>query len=102
MKFANNEDKNKLNELILSKKEDLNNINLNDYKYKVIAKVINSNKELGSIFSKIKNKNFGENLYENKNYESEENNYNYYAHNNNCNYNNRGKKKKRKKIQQRK
>ena len=98
LKFANNADKNKLNELILSKKEDLNNINLNDYKYKVIAKVINSNKELGSIFSKIKNKNFGENLYENKNYESEENSYNYYAHNNNYNYNNRGKNKRGKKF----
>ena len=83
----------------MAKKEDLNNINLNDYKYKVILKVINSSKELGEIFSKIKNKNFGENFYENKHHENEENNYNYYAYNNNYNYNNnRGKNKRGKKF----
>jgi hypothetical protein len=99
LKFADITNKNKLIELIMAKKEDLNNINLNDYKYKVILKVINSSKELGEIFSKIKNKNFGENFYENKHHESEENKFNYYAYNNNYNYNNnRGKNKRGKKF----
>ena len=76
----------------MEKRKEFSNINLNDYKYKVIQKVINSNKELGEIFSKINNKNTGENFHESKHYENEDNINLYY------NYNNRGKNKKGRKF----
>ena len=96
LKFSDDKEKNKLIELILEKRNELNNINLNDYKYKVILKVINTNKELGEIFAKIKNKTLADNFHENNYYENEENTNKYYSYNNN--YNNRGKNKRGKKY----
>ena len=95
LKFSSINEKNKLYELILEKANDLKSINLFDYKYKVIQKVINSSKELGEIFSKIKNNYYSEQLEEKNYYENNMNNYNNF--NNNYN-NNRGKNKKGKKY----
>ena len=78
LKFSNNNNKTKLIQLILEKKEILNNINLNDYKFKIIHKVINTNKELGEIFAKIKNENYGENSYQ----ENEGNTNTHFSYNN--------------------
>ena len=95
LKFSNINCKNKLNELIMEKRKELSNINLNDYKYKVIQKVINTNKELGEIFSKINNKNIGETFNQSKHYENEDNMNNMNSY---YNYNNRGKNKKGRKY----
>ena len=46
--------KKKLCDLINQKENELRNININDFKYKGIIKIINSIKELAMIFSKIK------------------------------------------------
>ena len=87
--------KNKLKEIINSKEKELKKINFSDYKYKNILKIINSNKELGEIFSKIlKNNN---DIQINKSND----NYNYHKENNNneyYNYNIRGKNKKGRKY----
>ena len=87
LKFSNNNNKTKLIQLILEKKEILSNINLNDYKYKIIHKVINTNKELGEIFAKIKNENYGENSYQ-----ENEGNINTHFSYNNSGKNKRGRK----------
>lgn len=47
----------KLCEVINEKSNELKNINLNDFKYKEIVKIINSSKELGKIFFKSKDNN---------------------------------------------
>ena len=47
----------KLCEVINEKSNELKNINLNDFKYKEIFKIINSNKELGKFFFKSKDHN---------------------------------------------
>ena len=96
LKFSDINDKNKLIELILERKRELNNINLNDYKYKIILKVINSHKELNEIFSTINNKKYVENFQENAHYIKEENNREHNSFNNN--YNNKGKNKRGKKF----
>ena len=80
----------------MERKKELNNINLNDYKYKIILKVINSHKELNEIFSTINNKKYVENFQENAHYIKEENNREHNSFNNN--YNNKGKNKRRKKF----
>ena len=46
--------KSKLCEIINKKENELRNININEFKYRGILKIINSNKELGLIFSKTK------------------------------------------------
>ena len=98
LKFSDIKDKNKLIELILERKKELSNINLNDYKYKIILKVINSHKELSEIFLNINNKKSGENFQDNAYYTKEENNMEYNSFNNN-NYNNKkGKNKRGKKF----
>jgi len=85
--------KNKLIEIINSKEKELKKINFADYKYKNILKIINSNKELGEIFSKIlKNEIQINNPSDNHNYHKENNNNEYY------NYNMRGKNKKGRKY----
>ena len=71
----------------------MSNINFNDYNYKIIQKVINSNKDLSEIFSKFKNVNI--NIDDNQQ-EKEDKMNKYYSYNNN--YNNRGKNKKGKKF----
>ena len=96
LKFSDIKDKNKLIELILERKKELSNINLNDYKYKIILKVINSHKELNEIFSTINNKKYVENFQENAHYIKEENNREHNSFNNN--YNNKGKNKRGKKF----
>jgi hypothetical protein len=90
LKYPNANYRNKIIELILERKNELSNINFNDYNYKVIQKVINSNKDLSEIFSKIDNK------YLENNYHGNEDKMNNNSYNNN--YYNRGKNKKGKKF----
>ena len=90
LKYPNVDYRNKIIELILEKKNELSNINFNNYNYKVIQKVINSNKDLSEIFSKIDNKHLENNYHGN---EDKMNNNSY-----NNNYYNRGKNKKGKKF----
>ena len=91
LKYPNVNYRNKIIELILEKRNELSNINFNDYNYKIIQKVINSNKDLSDIFSKINN------IYLDNNYQDKEDRMNKnYSYNNN--YNNRGKNKKGKKY----
>ena len=97
LKFSNENEKNKLTELILEQRNELYNINLSEYKYKVIVRVINANKELGEIFSKINSNNHGGNLQEKNDYENEHNMNSHHNYNNNYN-NNKGKNKKGKKY----
>jgi hypothetical protein len=73
--------KKKLCDIINQKENELKNIDLNDFKYRGILKIINSNKELGLIFSKSKGNDMN-NI--NNNY----NNSNYYNYNGHYNYNN--------------
>ena len=73
--------KKKLCDIINQKENELKNIDLNDFKYRGILKIINSNKELGIIFSKSKGNDMN-NI--NNNY----NNSNYYNYNGHYNYNN--------------
>ena len=53
----NNVYKKKLCDIINQKQNELKNININDFKYRGILKIINTNKELGMIFSKTKENN---------------------------------------------
>ena len=91
LKYPNKNYRNKIIELILERKNELSNINFNDYNYKVIQKVINSNRELSEIFSKINNIHLENNFQENE----DKMNKNYFNHNN---YNYRGKNKRGKKF----
>ena len=54
---SNSSYKIKLCEVINEKSNELKNINLNDFKYKEIVKIINSSKELGKFFEKSKDNN---------------------------------------------
>ena len=99
LKINNPNYKNKLIDIINSKEKELKNINFGDYKYKIILKTINSNKELGEALSKIIKKsnydmiNHNEKNNDNNNYNKGEANRNEYY-----NYNNRGKNKKGRKY----
>ena len=104
--------KTKLYQIISQKENEIKNINLNDFKYKGILKIINSNKELSMIFFKAKesndnnvanntngyNNNFNINTFNNNNfqYNNHITNNNYFGNRNNLN-NNRGKNKRGKK-----
>ena len=93
LKYPNANYRNKIIELILAKSNELSNINFNDYNYKIIQKVINSNKDLSEIFSKLKNVNIN---IDDNHQEKEDKMNKYYSYNNN--YNNKGKNKKGKKF----
>ena len=79
--------KHKLCEIINKKENELRNININEFKYRGILKIINSNKELGLIFSKTKD-NGSANTY---NYNNANNKEFEYRNNNRCK-NKRGRK----------
>ena len=87
--------KKKLCDIINKKENELKKIDLNDFKYRGILKIINSNKELGLILTKNKDNNIN-NSY-NKRYYNNYNGYYNYSNNeveNKKNYNNKGKNKK--------
>ncbi len=94
--------KKKLCDIINLKENELRSININDFKYKGIIKIINSIKELSMIFSKVKdNYSNNNNIDFNYNNQNNYNNYNnnYYNTNENENKNNnRTKNKKGKKY----
>jgi len=84
----------KLCEVINQKANELKNINLNDFKYKEIVKIINSSKELGKFFIKSKDNN---NAFTNSNNamnkinhnhknKNKNNHMNYKSQNNHLNY----------------
>ena len=75
----------KLCEVIKEKSNELKNINLNDFKYKEIVKIINSSKELGKFFEKSKDNN--NNFIINNNVKSKMN-HNHKKKNNHINYKN--------------
>ena len=68
--------KRRLCDIINQKESELRNININEFKYRGILKIINSNKELGMIFNKAK--------------ENNNNGYNNQINYNNNHYNNEG------------
>ena len=68
--------KKKLCNIINQKESELRKIDLNDFKYRGILKIINSNKELGMIFYKTKENNNKNNYYNNSaEIENRNNNY---------------------------
>ena len=60
--------KKKLCDIINQKQNELKNININDFKYRGILKIINTNKELGMIFSKAKENNNNSSFNNQNNY----------------------------------
>ena len=68
--------KKKLCNIINQKESELRKIDLSDFKYRGILKIINSNKELGMIFYKTKENN-NKNNYYNNSAESENRNSNH-------------------------
>ena len=79
---SNSIHKMKLCEVINEKSNELKNINLNDFKYKEIVKIINSSKELGKFFFKSKDNN---NTFINSNNAMNKMNYNHNHKNKNKN-----------------